>query len=56
MYSESGYHFVRTILSIPFCPITFCQYTILSPYHFVHTIPVTPVCTYRYVLIIILVW
>src|SRR6218665_2473728 len=34
------YHFVRTILSIPFCPIPFCPYTILSvpfcPYHFVH--------------------
>src|SRR6218665_1334854 len=33
------YHFVRTILSIPFCPIPFCPYTILSipfcPYHFV---------------------
>src|SRR6218665_1157544 len=24
------YHFVRTILSIPFCPIPFCPYTILS--------------------------
>src|SRR6218665_1133024 len=33
------YHFVRTILSVPFCPIPFCLYTILSipfcPYHFV---------------------
>ena len=33
------YHFVRTILSIPFCPIPFCPYAILSipfcPYHFV---------------------
>ena len=33
------YHFVRTILSIPFCPIPFCPHTILSipfcPYHFV---------------------
>src|SRR6218665_2288351 len=33
------YHFVRTILSIPLCPIPFCPYTILSipfcPYHFV---------------------
>src|SRR6218665_3974325 len=33
------YHFVRTILSMPFCPIPFCLYTILSipfcPYHFV---------------------
>ena len=33
------YHFVRTILSIPFCPMPFCPYTILSipfcPYHFV---------------------
>src|SRR6218665_65711 len=33
------YHFVRTILSVPFCPIPFCPYTILSipfcPYHFV---------------------
>src|SRR6218665_3682002 len=33
------YHFVRTILSMPFCPILFCLYTILSipfcPYHFV---------------------
>src|SRR6218665_441101 len=32
-------HFVRTILSIPFCPIPFCPYTILSipfcPYYFV---------------------
>src|SRR6218665_1040635 len=24
------YHFVRTILSMPFCPISFCPYTILS--------------------------
>src|SRR6218665_3351184 len=23
-------HFVHTILSIPFCPMTFCPYTILS--------------------------
>src|SRR6218665_1617074 len=33
------YHFVHTILSVPFCPIPFCPYTILSipfcPYHFV---------------------
>src|SRR6218665_1031617 len=33
------YRFVRTILSVPFCPIPFCPYTILSipfcPYHFV---------------------
>src|SRR6218665_1154031 len=33
------YHFVHTILSMPFCPIPFCPYTILSipfcPYHFV---------------------
>src|SRR6218665_2939639 len=33
------YHFVRTILSIPFCPMPFCPCTILSipfcPYHFV---------------------
>src|SRR6218665_744369 len=33
------YHFVHTILSVPFCPIPFCLYTILSipfcPYHFV---------------------
>src|SRR6218665_2167646 len=33
------YHFVRAILSIPFCPMPFCPYTILSipfcPYHFV---------------------
>src|SRR6218665_286964 len=33
------YHFVHTILFIPFCPIPFCPYTILSipfcPYHFV---------------------
>src|SRR6218665_203433 len=33
------YHFVYTILSVPFCPIPFCPYTILSipfcPYHFV---------------------
>src|SRR6218665_3818907 len=32
------YHFVRTILSVPFCPIPFCPYTILSmpfcPHHF----------------------
>src|SRR6218665_780806 len=32
-------HFVRTILSIPFCPMPFCPYTILSipfcPYNFV---------------------
>src|SRR6218665_1308741 len=24
------YHFVHTILSVPFCPISFCPYTILS--------------------------
>src|SRR6218665_435585 len=24
------YHFARAILSIPFCPMPFCQYTILS--------------------------
>src|SRR6218665_4035698 len=33
------YHFVRAILSIPFCPMPFCPYTILSIpfclYHFV---------------------
>src|SRR6218665_2872827 len=33
------YHFVRTILSVPLCPIPFWPYTILSipfcPYHFV---------------------
>src|SRR6218665_223491 len=33
------YHFVRAILSIPFCPMPCCPYTILSipfcPYHFV---------------------
>src|SRR6218665_1778578 len=33
------YHFVHTILSVPFCPMPFCPYTILSipfcPYHFV---------------------
>src|SRR6218665_982807 len=33
------YHFVHTIVSVPFCPIPFCPYTILSipfcPYHFV---------------------
>src|SRR6218665_2567594 len=33
------YHFVHTILSMPFCPIPFYPYTILSipfcPYHFV---------------------
>src|SRR6218665_274789 len=33
------YHFVRAILSVPFCPIPFSPYTILSvpfcPYHFV---------------------
>src|SRR6218665_3676498 len=47
-----SYHFARTILSIPFCPMTFCPYAILSipfcpipfcpmtfcPYHFVHTV------------------
>src|SRR6218665_1944100 len=36
------YHFDRTILTVPFCPIPFCPYTILSisfcPYHFVRTI------------------
>jgi len=35
-------HFVHTILSVPFCPIPFCPYAILSisfcPYHFVSTI------------------
>src|SRR6218665_1361284 len=43
------YHFVRTILSVPFCPIPFCPYTILSNtilsvYHFVHTILSVPFC------------
>src|SRR6218665_2878221 len=44
-----SYHFVRTILSMPFCPIPFCPYTILSNtilsvYHFVHTILSVPFC------------
>src|SRR6218665_949039 len=58
------YHFVRTILSIPFCPIPFCPYTILSvpfcPYHFVripfrpipfcpYTILSIPFCPYHFV-------
>src|SRR6218665_208124 len=30
IYSKTCYHFVCTILSIPFCPMTFCPYTILS--------------------------
>src|SRR6218665_908745 len=34
------YHFVRTILSIPLCPIPFCPYTIL----FIPFCPRTPVC------------
>src|SRR6218665_1392778 len=43
------YRFVRTILSVPFCPIPFCPYTILSNtilsvYHFVHTILSVPFC------------
>src|SRR6218665_2250272 len=48
------YHSVRTILSIPFCPIPFCPYTILSipfrPYHFVqyHFVRI-PFCPYHYV-------
>src|SRR6218665_1830946 len=33
------YHFGHAILSVPFCPIPFCPYTILSkpfcPYHFI---------------------
>src|SRR6218665_1001670 len=33
------YHFVHSILSVPFCPMPFCPYTILSipfcPYHFI---------------------
>src|SRR6218665_3621081 len=45
IYSKTAHRFVRTILSIPFCPMTFCPmtfcpYTILSipfcPYRFVH--------------------
>src|SRR6218665_398070 len=32
------YYFVRTILSLPFCPIPFC------PYHFVRTILSLPFC------------
>src|SRR6218665_1116099 len=45
------YHFVRTILPMPFCPISFCPYTILSipfcPYHFVR-IPFCPCHFVRY--------
>src|SRR6218665_2654836 len=41
-------HVVRAILSVPFCPIPFCPYTILSvpfcPYHFVRTILSVPFC------------
>ena len=47
------YHFVRTILSIPFCPMPFCPYTILSatilsvPFCPLPFCPVTPrhICT-----------
>src|SRR6218665_471536 len=36
------YHFVRTILSMPFCPIPFCPYTILSvPFCLLPFCPVT---------------
>src|SRR6218665_1099601 len=30
--------FYSYILSVPFCPMPICPYTILSVYHFVHTI------------------
>ena len=39
------YHFVCTILSIPFCPVPFCVYTILCVYHFV----CIPFCPYHFV-------
>src|SRR6218665_1680576 len=51
----SVYHFVHTILSVPFCPIPFCPYTILSVYHFVripfcpYTILSIPFCPYHFV-------
>src|SRR6218665_2186693 len=40
------YHFVRSILSIPLCPIPFCPYTILSvPFC---PLPFCPRTGYRY--------
>src|SRR6218665_531208 len=49
------YHFVRTTLSIPLCPIPFCPYTILSiplcPIPFCpYTILSIPFCPYHFVL------
>src|SRR6218665_856602 len=43
------YHFVRTILSIPFCPIPFCPYTILSIPFCPYTILSIPFCPYHFV-------
>src|SRR6218665_1613885 len=55
------YHFVHTLLFIPFCPIPFCPHTILSntilsntilsAYHFVqyHFVRI-PFCPYHFVL------
>ena len=44
-----------TVLFVPFCPMTFCPYTILSNdilsvYHFVHTILCVPFCPLPFVL------
>src|SRR6218665_3028539 len=42
MYMKNYYHFVRTILSIPFCPYHFVPYHFFRipfcPYHFVRAI------------------
>jgi len=53
-----SYHFIRTIFTVPFCPIPicplpFCPYTILSiPFlidDFVHNILFVPFCPYHFV-------
>src|SRR6218665_3492669 len=43
------YHFVRTILSMSFCPIPFCPYTILSIPFCLYTILSIPFCPYHFV-------
>src|SRR6218665_2053936 len=53
IYSKTCYHFVRTILSIPFCPYhfvhTILSNDILSVYHFGHTILSVPFCPCHFV-------
>src|SRR6218665_1454123 len=53
IYSKTCYHFVRTILSVPFCPYHFVQWHFVRipfcPYHFVqwHFVRI-PFCPYHF--------